>query len=260
MRGIAISAGYGAGGSIVAPAVARELNLPLLDRAISVTVAAQLGVSVREAETAQPARTLADRFLSLLAPLAGGVLGAGTDAAPPSDVAPGDEAATFREQAERVMRDALATGAVILGRAGTVAFRAEPAVLRVRLFGPRQERLTQAMSLDGVDLPTAQARMKQVDAAREQYVRRLYRCSADEPAVFHLHIDSTAISLDTCTELIVAAYRSLTGSAAAGTLVGRGLPIVSATTDGAAGSSGDGEHGADDDGNDAQRPDNRDLG
>jgi cytidylate kinase len=156
------------------------------------------------------------------------------------------------------MRDALATGAVILGRAGTVAFRAEPAVLRVRLFGPRTGRLTQAMTLDGVDLPTAEQRMKQVDAAREQYVRRLYRCSADEPAVFHLHIDSTACALDTCVELIVTAYRSLTAQAKGET--GGGLPIVPATTDRASGSPGDGEHGADNDGNDAQRPDNRDLG
>ena len=210
MHGIAISAGYGAGGSVVAPAVARELGLALLDRAISVTVAAELGVSVHEAETAQPSRSLADRFLSLLAPLAGGVLGAGTDAAPPSEVAVGDDAAEFREQAERVMRAALATGAVILGRAGTVAFRDEPAVLRVRLFGTRAARLAQAMRWEGIDLPTAQQRMKQVDAARDHYVRRLYRCGADEPAVFHLQIDSTVLPLPTCADLIVTAYRSMT--------------------------------------------------
>lgn len=256
MHGVAISAGYGAGGSVVAPAVARALDLPLLDRAISVAVAAELGVSVHEAETAQPSRSLADRFLSLLAPLAGGVLGAGTDAAPANDVAAGDDAADFREQAERVMRAALATGAVILGRAGTVAFRAEPGVLRVRLFGPRAARLAQAMSFDDIDLPTAEQRMKQVDAAREQYVRRLYRCSANEPALFHLHIDSTALALNTCADLIVTAYRTMTVT----TGVGRGLPVVLTTTDRATGSPGDGEHGTDDDGDNAQRPDNRDVG
>jgi cytidylate kinase len=258
MPGVTISAGYGAGGSIVAPTVARALDLPLLDRAISVAVAAELGVSVHEAEIAQPSRSLADRFLSLLAPLAGGVLGAGTDAAPPTDMPPAEEAAAFREQAERVMRAALATGAVILGRAGAAAFRDEPHVLRVQLFGPRPARLAQAMSFDGVDLHTAEQRMKQVDAAREQYVRRLYRCSADDSALFHLHIDSTALALDTCAQLIVTAYRSLTSLAAAET--GIGLPIVSATTDRAPGSASDGEDRADHDGNDAQRRDNRDMG
>ncbi len=210
MPGVTISAGYGAGGSIVAPAVARALGLPLLDRAISVGVAAELGVSVYEAETAQSSRSLADRFLSLLAPLAGGVLGAGTDAAPPTDMPPAEEAAAFRDQAEQVMRTALASGAVILGRAGAAAFRNEPHVLRVQLFGSRSARLAQAISLDGLDLPTAEQRMKQVDAAREQYVRRLYRCGADDSALFHLHIDSTALALETCADLVVTAYRALT--------------------------------------------------
>lgn len=217
MPGVTISASYGAGGSVIAPAVAQALQLPLLDRAISVAVAAELGVSVREAETAQPARSRADRFLSLLAPLAGGVLGAGTDAAPPNDVPPDDEAAAFREQAEQVMRAALVTGAVILGRGGYAAFRTEPRVLRVQLFGARAARLAQAMRLDSVDLPAAEQRMKQVDAAREQYVRRLYRCSADDPALFQLHLDSTALSLDTCADLIVTAYRSLTVTMGRGT-------------------------------------------
>jgi cytidylate kinase len=215
MPGVTIAAGYGAGGSIVAPAVAATLGLPLLDRAISVTIASQLGVSVREAETAQAARSRADRFLSLLAPLAGGVLGAGTDAAPPDAGAPTDEADAFREQAERVMRDALRTGAIILGRAGAAALRQDPDVLRVRLFGPKQARLVQATRLDQVDASAAAVRMRQVDAAREQYVRRLYRCSVDDPGLFHLQIDSTALALDACAELIVAAYRSLLASRAA---------------------------------------------
>jgi cytidylate kinase len=211
MPGVTIAAGYGTGGSVIAPAVARILDLPLLDRAISVAVATELGVSVLEAETGQPARSLADRFLSLLAPLAGGVLGAGTDAAPAHAEPPVDEADAFRDQAERVMRDALATGAVILGRAGAAAFRHEPDVLRVRLFGPRRARLDRAMQHERLDLPSAQARMKQVDAAREQYVRRLYRCSVEDPALFHLQIDSTALPPDTCAVLIATAYRSMTG-------------------------------------------------
>ncbi len=83
MLGVTISAGYGAGGSIVAPEVARQLGLPLLDRAISSRVAAQLEVSVTEAEGGALRRSGRDRFLSLLAPLATGVLGA-TSIAPQS--------------------------------------------------------------------------------------------------------------------------------------------------------------------------------
>jgi len=66
-------------------------------------------------------------------------------------------------------------------------------------------RLAQASHLDQIDMQTAAERMKQVDAARELYMRRLYHCSADDPALFQLQIDSTALALDSCADLIVAA-------------------------------------------------------
>ena len=48
-----------------------------------------------------------------------------------------------------------------------------------------------------------------VDRARAQYVRRLYCVSIDDPGLFHLQIDSTALSLDACADLIATAYTSL---------------------------------------------------
>jgi cytidylate kinase len=208
MRGVTISAGYGAGGSIIAPEVARQLGLPLLDRAISSHVAAQLQVSVPEAEGAMIRRPLVDRFFSVLSPLAGGVLGAGTDGTPHDVVPPPDDAAFFREQAEAIMREALATGAVILGRAGGAAFCKEPGVLRVRLFGAPAARIAQAARIENVDPITARQRLPQVDRARAQYVRRLYCVSVDDPELYQLQIDSTAMPLQACAELIATAYRS----------------------------------------------------
>jgi cytidylate kinase len=209
MPGVTISAGYGAGGSIIAPQVASRLGLPLLDRAISSHVAAQLHVSVQEAEGGVIRRSLADRFLAVLSPLAGGVLGAGTDCAPPDAVPPPDDAAYFREQAEAIMRKALDSGAVILGRAGGAAFCQEPAVLRVRLFGPQQSRIAQAARIESVDAATARQRLPEVDRARAQYVRRLYGVDIDDPGLYHLQIDSTVVPLDGCVSLIAAAYQAL---------------------------------------------------
>jgi cytidylate kinase len=208
MPGVTISAGYGAGGSSIAPEVARQLGLPLLDRAISSHVAAQLQVSVQEAEGGMIRRSVRGRFLAVLAPLAGGVLGAGTDCAPPEAVPPPDDAAFFREQAEAIMRKALAAGAVILGRAGGAAFRDELRVLRVRLFGPEEARIAQAARIEDVDVATARQRLPEVDRARAQYVRRLYGLGIDDPDLYHLQIDSTAVPLDACAGLIAAAYRS----------------------------------------------------
>lgn len=209
MPGVTISAGYGAGGSIIAPGVAQRLGLPLLDRAISSHVAAQLHVSVQEAECGTVRRPLVDRFLAMLAPLAGGVLGAGPDAAPPNaDPAP-DDATYFREQAEAIMAAALTTGAVILGRAGAAAFRDRPDVLRVRLFGPAEARIAQGARIENVDQSTARLRLPGVDRARALYVRRLYCADIDDPDLFSLQIDSTVLPLAACADLIAAAYAAL---------------------------------------------------
>jgi cytidylate kinase len=209
MPGVTISAGYGAGGSIIAPQVAQQLDVPLLDRTISSHVAQQLQVSVQEAESGAVRQSFTDRFFAILAPLAEGVGTSGGDA----DLlltasSPGREP-MFREQAEVVMRRALASGAVILGRAGAAAFRAEPGVLRVRLFGSAAARIAQATKIEGVDEQAARQRLPKVDAARAQYVRRLYSADIDDPALYHLQLDSTALPLEACADLIAAAYRAL---------------------------------------------------
>jgi cytidylate kinase len=209
MPGVTISAGYGAGGSIIAPEVGSRLGLPVLDRAISSRVAAQMRVSVQEAEGGAIRRPPVDRFFALLKPLAGGALGAGTDCAPPEAIPAPDEAAFFRAQAEAIMTDALNSGAVILGRAGGAAFQARADVLRVRLFGLPEARIAQAARIEDVDAATARQRLPEVDRARAQYVRRLYNADIDDPGLYQLQLDSTALPLDACADLIAAAYTAL---------------------------------------------------
>jgi cytidylate kinase len=212
MPGVTISACYGAGGSVVAPHVARLLGLPVLDRAISSRVAAQLRVSVREAQDGSVRRSLPDRFIEALAPLAAGVLAVGSDAAPARPAEPPDDALLFRERAEIIMRAALADGAVILGRAGGTAFRDEPGVLRVRLFGPVSARIAQAARIEGCSEASAGQRLPGVDRTRAHYVRRLYRADIDDPGQYHLQIDSTAVPLEACADMIAAAYRAMTSA------------------------------------------------
>lgn len=205
MPGVTISAAYGAGGSVVAPMLAERLGYRLLDRAISSRIAEQLHVTVEEATTGALKRSLAERFFGVLAPMAGGVIGVGEhleDSAP----LPLDDAAEFRRLAEAIMREALDDGAVILGRAGAAALRDRSDILRVRLFGAEAARIAQAARLEGIDPVVAAARLPEVDHARAQYVHRLYRCDINDPELYHLHIDSTAISLEDCAALIASAH------------------------------------------------------
>jgi cytidylate kinase len=81
-------------------------------------------------------------------------------------------------------------------------------VLRVRLFGPAEARIAQAARIEHTDEATARQRLPEVDRARAQYVRRLYRADIDDPDLFHLQIDSTALPLEACAGLIASAYRA----------------------------------------------------
>jgi hypothetical protein len=94
-----------------------------------------------------------------------GVLSVGTDAHPGDLAEPPDESALFREQAELIMQTVLASGAVILGRAGAAAFQSAPGVLRVRLSGLADARITQALRFGEINEPTAQW-LAEVDRAR----------------------------------------------------------------------------------------------
>ncbi|MDR1999834.1 MAG: cytidylate kinase-like family protein [Frankiaceae bacterium] len=210
MPGVTISASFGAEGSVIAPAIAKRLGLHYMDRAISGRVAQQLGVSVAEANAGAVNRSLVDRVLRSLAPLSDGAFGVSADHDPSPE---GREADRFRSQSEQIMREAMATGAVILGRGGSAAFIRSADVLRVRLYGPVEARIAAAARVEGTDIATARKRLPEVDRARAHYVRRLYGVDIDDSAFFHLQLDTTAIPRDTCLAIIEAAYHAVLAAA-----------------------------------------------
>lgn len=193
---------------MIAPEVAARLGLSYMDRAISSRVAEQLGVSVAEADAGAVNRSLVDRVLHSLAPLSDGAFGVAADQDPNPE---GREADRFRAQSEKIMRDAMAGGAVILGRGGSAAFSRSPGVLRVRLYGPVEARIVAAAQFEGMDEASARKRQPEVDRARAHYVKRLYGVDIDDSSFFHLQLDATAIPRGVCVSLIETAYRALVG-------------------------------------------------
>jgi cytidylate kinase len=120
------------------------------------------------------------------------------------------EEEAFRAATEEVLREQATTGAVILGRAGALVLRDVPHALHVRLRGSRTRRIAQAMRLESLDKETAERDFHRSDVSREAYVRRWYRVDPDDPALYHLVIDSTSIDPDACVDLVV---RALAGRA-----------------------------------------------
>jgi cytidylate kinase len=210
-RVVTISATYGAGGTVVAPQVADRLQLPYLERLVSPRVARQASVddaAERRDEAARP-EGVTRRLLGALAALPA-VFGTGI----PQPVAAIDDEEQVRTDIEAGIRTAAeTTGGVLLGRGATIVLHEDPGVFHVRLDGPAERRIRQAMTVSGVDEAEARRRLHETDRARTAYLRRFYDVNPDDPHLYHLMLDSTAVPLATCTDVIVEAVSAFWAAA-----------------------------------------------
>lgn len=205
---VTISATYGAGGSIVGPAVAARLGLTFVDRAIPAEVARRLAVPQDEADHWDDRVDHGfGRLLGRLAPLSG-VIGTG-----PIVPSVGDEnEEVFCRQTEAVLREVAASGAVILGRAAALVLGNVPGALHVRLDGPAERRRQQAARIRSISEAAAAREQRETDAAREQYVRHFYRRAPNDQRLYHLVMDTTVIDLDAAVEMVALAAQSSCGA------------------------------------------------
>ena len=194
---ITISASYGAGGSWVGPEVAERLGCRFIDRAIPVQVAERLGVPLEHAHVHDEAA--APRFTRLLArlPNTSGL------------VVPEATTDVFCRKTERLLTEAADEGdVVVLGCARAIVLRGRPGALHVRLDGPGEARMFQAMRVEEIDEDEARRRQRNSDRARIDYVKHFYRADPRDPCHYHLVLDSTVVPLPTCVELIAMAARA----------------------------------------------------
>ena len=206
MTVVAISAAYGARSGQIGPALAQRLGVPFVDRVIAHRVAGRLDVSVDEA-----VKNWEPRPLSFVERMMSAFLGADTIAPvgpPPDTVTPED----FRQATERAVLEQAATGeGVILGRGCVAVLQQAPAVLRVRLTGPRDRRLEQAVKTSGLSESRARDTMDHLDRYHAEYLKQFYGVNIDDPTMYHLMIDATALDNDACVSLMVAASHALRG-------------------------------------------------
>jgi cytidylate kinase len=203
IRLITVSASYGAGGSVIAPALASRLSLPFLQRVTtSEGHVAEPGPCDEQLSAEEVNLTPVHRLLAHLTQ----AMPAGPTQSPPSTHHQ-DEG--LRGHGEAGIRRLLADGGggVILGRAAAVVLGKDRG-FHVRLDGPADGRVVQGAAIEGISEQKAKERQCAADKARTAYVRRLYRCDPAEASLYHLVIDSTAIPLDAVLDLIITAARA----------------------------------------------------
>jgi cytidylate kinase len=84
-------------------------------------------------------------------------------------------------------------------------------VLRVRLTGPRADRQRQAVAVGGVDPDAAERAVRRLDRAHAEYVRQFYGADIDDPALYHVILDATALPVPACVDMIERAARAVCG-------------------------------------------------
>jgi cytidylate kinase len=178
--------------------VAERLGVVFLDRGVLTAVAQRLRVPEEAvAESEEPPQGGVGRLLGSLA--RAGI----SDAAVVDNPELDDR--RYRAETEDFIAAAAGSGGVILGRGGQVLLRGRAGVLHVLLGGPREARIRQGMEIEDIDRRTAERRQRANDRARIKYVRRSYGVDPLDPDLHHLVLDSPALGLDTCVDLIVAA-------------------------------------------------------
>jgi hypothetical protein len=198
---VTIAALYGAGGSVIGPRVADRLGVPLLDRQIPEAVAKRTGLSEDAvADVDEEPRSRLEQVAATLGRTStiSGTIGGSVERLDLQE-------RELRGHIEEFLARARVSGGVAIGRGGMVVLRFVPWALHVYLGGPREARVAQRMALDGIDSQTAERRQKIEDRTRIGYVRRAYGVDGRDSTLYHMTLDSTALDIDTCVELIVAA-------------------------------------------------------
>jgi cytidylate kinase len=203
VRLITVSAAYGAGGSVIAPALADRLGLPFLQRVTtSEGHVAEPGPCDEQLSAEEVKVTPVHRLLAHFTQ----AMPAGPTQSPPSTHHQDEHLRGHGEAGiHRLLADS--GGGVILGRAAAVVLGKDRG-FHVRLDGPAERRVVQGAAIEGISEEQARERLWAADKARTAYVRRLYRCDPADASLYHLVVDSTAMPLDTVIDLIVIAARA----------------------------------------------------
>jgi cytidylate kinase len=196
-RLLTVSATYGAGGSAIAPRIARKLGLPFVDR---LTSGKDLPVLPTERASAEELDDAARTpFLDGLA-----LLSADWNIPAPAD--PDELPDRVCEKVEtRLLELVERGGAVVLGHAAALALGRRPGIFHVRIDGPAERRIRRGAAWEGVDERTARKHLEKTDATRHRYARRLYDMDPADPAHYHLVLDGTALPVDAAVDVVCTA-------------------------------------------------------
>jgi cytidylate kinase len=210
---VTISRQFGAGGVPVGRQLAKRLGAEFLDRAIVAQAAIRSGIPESQLETYD--ERLPSIWQRLTSALASGSPEMGT---PPS-VADERPALSIHERLVQVTRsvveEAAARGnAVIVGRGAAFILGRRPGVLNVQLHAPMGDRVRYLLTRvedapegEKMDEQSLRELCKQIDAARADYIRRIFGADWMDARHYDLVVDTGRLGIELTTDLIEQAAK-----------------------------------------------------
>jgi cytidylate kinase len=222
---VTISGQPGTGAHDIGRLTAQRLGIDYVDQEILVQAARTLGVSMesvvaldeRTATMGERLGNLLRRFLerSAAAGVGDPMLGAGG-----LDVLLGRtyaEAAADEEPQElsneryigaltTLVRDLAAhDNVVIIGRGSQVILKEHPGVLHVLLVAPTSRRVEVIVARDRISTEDATKHIQESARGRAAFHRKFFKIDVDNPALYHLVVNTSRVSPDDVAQLIAAA-------------------------------------------------------
>jgi cytidylate kinase len=205
MTVITISRELGSEGDQIADMLCENLGFCRIDRAMVMQIADEAGIDVEaieelEKNVTRRARLVSDEMTSLYRKQSSAF-------EKPSAIDDRTYKQVVRETFEEYAR---AGEALIVGRGGQMVLRDWPDALHVRIFAPEDVRVGRIMEREKVPPQQAQAMVKRSDERKRQYIRRMYdNANWQSLKYYHLAIDTSRISPQDASEIIVTAAKSL---------------------------------------------------
>jgi cytidylate kinase len=194
-RAIALSQVYGSGADSIGRDVARQLGFGYLNEAIVAQVASDHGVDPAIVSEAEQRKS----FLARLAEMAA----RGAPEAMP-DTSLFDETDTLLWLIRDAVRDAADRGNVVLvAHAACYACSGRPDVLRVWVTAPLSTRASRVASAVGLSDKEAAKAVRQQDAARASYLKRVYGVGEESNTDYDVVINTERLTTDAAAGLIL---------------------------------------------------------
>ncbi len=112
----------------------------------------------------------------------------------------------YHEAVRQILQEMADEGqVVIVGRAGQWILRDRPDVLHVRITAPSPLRIERVAAAEGISTAAARARIQSSDKTRRNYLRRNYRIDWDDAELYDLVINTTHLTADMATTVVLAA-------------------------------------------------------